>query len=254
MSATEVRTAARTRVVARRRPWSFPWIVAEGQIAFTLLSALGFGLVIAAVVAGIAWKSTITSSIWESATNAIPWFSAVLAGHTLFQVVPMMIANGRTRRAAMIDAAQVIGATTVVITLLTTLGYLIEWAVYRWQGWPRSIGGGHFFTTHSQVGAIFWETLLTMAIWSALGAMVGIAFYRYDQYGWLALIPAAGVMVLTGVFMTTRTPVFDNVMDRYFSDWGRSLPVATLGAVLGLAITGALIWRIVRDLPLRPWR
>lgn len=242
--------SAPTAAQSRRNPW----ILIQGPLSFTLLTAVGFGLVVAGIVVSIAWRSNVTGSVWEAAANAVPWFAAVMGGHAFFQIVPMLIANGFTRRDASLHGLRVIGVTTLTITLLTTLGYLVEWIVYRWQDWPRGIGGNHFFTNHSQVGVIFWETLLTMALWSALGAMVGAAFYRYDQNGWFSLIPAGVVMVLVGVFMTTRTPVFDNVMDRFFSDWGRSLPLATLATAAGLALAGALLWRIVRDLPLRAWR
>ncbi|MGC4191713.1 MAG: hypothetical protein QM589_11225 [Thermomicrobiales bacterium] len=243
-----------SRSMSSRQAGRFPWIVAEGQIAFTLLAALGFGLVIAAVVIGAAWKSTVTGSIWEPATNAIPWFAAVLAGHTFHQVVPMLIANGRTRREATIAGIQVIGTMTLTISLLSTLAYVIELVVYRWQGWPRTIGGNHFFTHHDQVGRIFWETLLTIALWSCLGAMVGAAFYRDDRQGWFSLVPAALIMTGVGIFMTVQAPVADNVIANVLSGWGRSLPVATLATAVGLVFTSVILWRIVRDMPLRRWR
>lgn len=253
MSAVSPQTSAISHS-ATRRPWRFPTLIAQGQLAFVVLMALGFGVTVAAVIIGIGWKSTISGSVWEPSTNAIPWFVAVMAGHTFFQVVPMLIANGRTRRDATIDALQVSAATVLTVAVLTTVGYLIEWAVYRWQGWPEKITGNHLFTHYDQVGAIFWESLLTFAVWSVLGAMVGAAFYRFDQWGWLSLVPAVIILIGVGIFITSRAPIADNLVERILPDWGRSLPVATLATVIGMGVSGAIIWRIVRDLPLRPWR
>lgn len=236
------------------RAWRFPWIVASGQIALTLLSALGFGVVVAGIVVSIAWQGEVTGSIWEASVNAVPWYAAFMAGYTFYQVVPMLIANGRTRREASIDAGQVIGAQAVVMALLLVLGYLIEWAVYRWQGWPTEISGAHFFTRHSQVGTIFWESLLTIAVWSALGAFVGASFYRYDLQGWFAVIPAALILSVVGIFITTKAPFFENVIEHALSGGMRSLPVATLATAVALVVSGVILWRIVRDMPLRRWR
>ncbi|MGN6482895.1 MAG: hypothetical protein ACTHMX_00695 [Thermomicrobiales bacterium] len=228
--------------------------MAGDQLAFTALMALGFGLVVAGIVVSIAWRSEVTGSIWEASCNAVPWYAAFMAGYTFFQVVPILIANGKTRRDAAIDAAQVIGAQTLVIALLMTLGYLIEWAVYRWRGWPVDIGGDHLFTRHSQVGIIFWESLLTIAVWSALGAFVGASFYRYDAQGWFAVIPAALILSVVGIFITTKAPLFENLIEQVLSDVGRSLPVATVASTIAVAISAAILWRIVRDMPLRRWR
>jgi hypothetical protein len=233
----------------------FPWIVASGQLAFTLLSAVGFAVAVAVVVISIAWRSDVTASIWEASSNAVPWYAAFMAGYTFYQVVPLLVANGKTRRDASIDAAQVIGAQTLVISLLTTLGYLVEWAVYRWQGWPLgTIGGDHLFTRHTQVGAIFWESLLTISVWSAIGAFVGAAFYRYEQWGWFSLLPAVLILIGVGLFITTKAPLFENVIEHALSGGGRSLPAATVAAAIAVAISAAILWRIVRDMPLRRWR
>jgi len=254
MSALTASTGRETPAPPPHRPRRFPWIIASGQIALTLLYAVGFAVAVAAVVISIAWRADVTGSIWEASANVVPWYPAFMAGYTFYQVVPMLIANGKTRRDASLDAAQVIGAQTVVIALLLTLGYLIEWAVYRWQDWPMGIGGDHLFTRHTEVGAIFWESLLTIAVWSALGAFIGAAFYRYDVWGWLSLIPALAILSFVGLFITTRAPFLVIVIELVLGNWGRTLPGATFAVAVALVVSGAMLWRIVRDMPLRRWR
>ncbi|MGC4108032.1 MAG: hypothetical protein QM753_17050 [Thermomicrobiales bacterium] len=233
----------------------FPWIVASGQIAFTLLMAAGFAVAVAVVVISLAWRSDVTASIWEASSNAVPWYAAFMAGYTFHQVVPMLIANGKTRRDASIDAAQVIGAQAFVIALLVTLGYLVEWVVYRWQEWPLgTISGNHLFTRHTQVGVIFWESFLTMVVWSSIGAFVGAALYRHERLGWVSLIPAALILSFVGIFITTEAPLFENMIEQLLSGGVRSLAGATLAVAVAVAISGVILWSIVRDMPLRRWR
>ena len=241
-----------TRPPARR--WPFPWVIAEGQVVMALLAALGYGLAVACVVVGIARRGTITGSIWEPAANAVPWYTGFIAGYLVFQMVPMLVANGFTRRDAARSVSAVVALLSAVAALVTTLGYLIEYVAFRWQGWPLAIGGDHLFTRHTQVGEILWESLLTMALWSAIGSFIGAALYRWEHAGWLAFVPAGLILSAVGIFITARPPFFNDAIERALPDWGRSLPMATVATLVALAGCGGILWWIVRDMPLRRWR
>lgn len=237
-----------------RRSIRFSWIIAEGLIVFTLIAATGLAFLVAAITLGIAWRSTISESVWAYASNAVPWYAGAIAGYIFFQMVPMLIANGRTRRDALRDGLGAVSMLAAAIAILNILFYAVEGMIYRAEGWPMEIADGHLFSRHGQMGLIALESLLTTAVWSAVGAFVALAMYRDREGGYLALVPAVVILLGSGVFVSIRIGAIDAVLDRLRPAWVSSWPGTIMTAAIGMVLSIVLLIRIMKDMPLRPWR
>jgi hypothetical protein len=233
------------------RTWRFPRLQLEDQLWLALFVWAGAAVVAMVVVAVVSIFGSIEISAWEIASGIAPWFVGVMSGWVMYMQVPLFVANGRTRRDSYIEWLIVAAIYPVWTAFLTTVGYLIEWVVYDLAGWHVRLGEGHLFDTRTDVGRIFLEYLLTLGVWVAVGGFVGVSLYRSPDAGWLSLLPAAFIVVLSGSMERSEIGFFGIITRLIPAFDATSIVTAFLMSLGGMLIAVAATWRVVRDMPLR---
>lgn len=233
-----------------QRTWRFPRPLLQDHLVF------GFGMWALAVVIATGVVTTVSRfgdisiSAWEVAAGAATWYIGVIGGYVWYQALPMLIAHGRTRRDAAIELAIFLVVFVAIASVLVTAGYLIEHIVYGIGGWPREIGDNHLFASHTDVPLMLLEYAMTLVVWGAAGALVGAGFYRYDNAGWLTLLPASILIGFTGSFTQSFLGPIGFIMERLFDLGSPSIPVVIIVHLACVAAALAMTWPIVRDVPL----
>ena len=229
------------------RTWRFPRPLVEDQLMLAGMIWVGFVITVLAVIFGIDRWSQIQMSIWEQASKAIPWYVAFMSGYVMYQVIPMYVAHGKTRRDATIEWGIFAGLFAVLAAVLSTIGYALEWFLYWAMAWPHELDNEHFSTSDTAFGMMLIEALLQMVVWSAAGGLVGACVYRSSSYGWVALLPAGLLVSLSGV--GTDAGPFAFVMG-LLPDVTPDLLLAFPLAVIGAAVALAGLWVLMRDMPI----
>ena len=234
------------------RSWRFPRPLIQDHIEFALLM---WGVLLAisyAITASVAYFSTLEVSIWEQSSNAATWYVAAVCGWVCYQMVPMFIANAQTRHTAGIEASLFVAMLAVAATVMIAAGYLIEYVVYGIAGWPREISGSHLFDSHLDVGLIALENLFILIVWSAVGAFIGLAAYRWEGTGWAALLPASILIGISGFGRLDRSGPIEFVFSRIVADIDTpSIWLAALVTIISVAVSVAIGWWALRTMPLR---
>ncbi len=153
------------------------------------------------------------------------------------------------------DAAIFAALYAVLVAVLVTMGFAIETIVYRLAGWTQGLDSIHLFDAADQHHLVFTENLIVLVVWVAAGAMLGAAFYRNGGLG-MALLPVglAAVMVVEagtgpGYFGPLPPPLLEVTG---LELGGFSVLGAAATAPACCVVLGAIAWRTVRDVPVRP--
>jgi hypothetical protein len=235
----------------RPRTWRFPRPMVVDQVALAVMLWAGFALTVLCVIIGINYFSgSLNYSVWETASQAVPWYCAIMTGRVLYQVFPMFVAHGRTRRNAAIEAGISSAILAAVAAMLTVVGYLLELALYRSNDWSTNLEEDHLYSRHSQIGTIFLESILIYLVWAGMGAFVGATLYRFGSIGWFSVLPAAAVASLVGIFWATDSPFFSEALDRFRPEFAGTIPMAIVSSLIGVTIFSGFIWAVVRDVPI----
>ncbi|MBG0565909.1 hypothetical protein [Actinoplanes aureus] len=223
--------------------WPIARYLLSTHFIFLILVLLGFYLAIGVVLAVVALLTDITLSGVDIGGQILNWM-AVGYGFSAFGVLTTMLVHGRTRREFLAQHAafQVILATAAAA--LVTAMYAAETAAYSALDWGQKTQDDRAYESTSDYPTIFvayWSMLL---IWQFVGAFVGTAVYRWETNGILALLPAAGLLLVSGgVNSFLKLPFVDFEVDGL-------LPMAGLTVIIA-AVTWAMTWATVRDIPLR---
>jgi hypothetical protein len=232
----------------RRSSWSIARFPEHGMFAFVVLAWLGFFVLVVAVAAVIAILGDVRGSAWEKATQLPRWFAFGIGLWLTGVYLRVHVAHGQTRRDFMRRACVFTVALAAVLAVLTTLGYLLELALYRIAGWPQTFSREYLFDSASQVGPILLTYLLVYLMWTVVGALISATFHRLYWYGLLITIPFCLVLVIATEIA---------VGARYFPlliigdiELANSMPVALAICVGGAAVCLAATWALVRQMPL----
>lgn len=226
-------------------------ILVSSHVAFLFvlwaLVVAGTGLVIGGVAL---FADGRPESIWHHvATQAPRWLLFGLGIDAVNTYLRLQLAHGGTRRSYLGQTTAytvVLGGTAAA---LITVGYLAERGLYALLGWPQRLSGESLFGTAGQYHVIFGTYWLTFLMWTVAGTLIALGFFRWNKGGVLA-IPIGVVLVV---------PAFVAVSNSGLPLIGRELagidlsPGVLLAAFAGCFIAGiALIWAIVRDVPMKP--
>jgi hypothetical protein len=234
-----------------QRTWRFPRLILTDHLTLLLVIwTVAITITILTVIV-VAQVRDIVISGWEAFSGLAPWYIAVIGGYLFYQVVPVFVAHGRTRRDAGIETATCLGIVTIAAAVLIVVGYLIEYVVYGIAGWPREIPDDHAFTSHLDVARIFIEYWLAFLVWSTAGAFVGAATYRSKDIGWFSLIPAMLLVSLAGIGTAPGAAPAEILAGWWFSVDNASLALAAGITVVCVGAALAMTWAVVRDVPLR---
>lgn len=225
----------------------------EAQVGTALVVWCGFVVFVGAVTLAIAYWTDISTSVWQQAgIQAAGWYALAIGIHLGYEVMPLHITHGQTRREFGVQAGKFMLAFSAALAALNTAGFIVEAGLYGVAGWPRGLEDRHLYDSPWQLHLIFAESWLRLALWNAGGIFLGAAFYRDDKLGALAIIAA---ILIAGVAGTV-----------FGSDWGpppswlfaRFIAAAEAHPVIGVPLYLACItlvltltWLIVRDIPIR---
>lgn len=197
----------------------------------------------------------IDLSTWYYTANIGKWFTAFVAGGFLFTLVPNMIAAGMTRRELSV-AMGVFGLLwSAALGALVFAGILAERAYYEAMGWSQGIdaeGAISAIGTWGETAAFAAVYPLMYLAYFAAGAVIGAAAYRWENSGWLILVPILPVVFsLDNAVYDTEPfgPAWAGVLGRFMDDWGRG--VVLTGVVIVAAGLAVATRQILLDIPLR---
>lgn len=218
------------------------WIIAAVLVSFLGPFALSF-------------NTDIDLSTWFYTANVAKWFTAFVAGGFVFTLVPNMIAAGMTRRELAVSMGVFGALWSLAIGAAVFAGLLAERAYYDAMGWSQGIDADGAVTTIGSWGdtAAFAAVYPLMYLaYFAAGTVIGVASYRWENSGWLLLIPILPVVFsLDNALYNTEPfgPGWMGFLGRFIDEWGRA-PI--LAGVALVAVALALAARqILIDLPLR---
>ncbi|MBO3733174.1 hypothetical protein [Glycomyces niveus] len=197
----------------------------------------------------------IDLSTWYYTANIAKWFTSFVAGGFLFTLVPNMIAAGMTRRELSV-AMGVFGLLwSAALGALVFAGILAERAYYGAMGWSQGIdaqGTISAIGTWGETAAFAAVYPLMYLAYFAAGAVIGAAAYRWENSGWLLLVPILPVVFsLDNAVYDTEPfgPAWAGVLGRFMEDWGRG--VVLTGVVIVAAGLAVATRQILLDIPLR---
>jgi len=197
----------------------------------------------------------ITLSTWFYTANVAKWFTAFVGGGFVATLVPSMIAAGLTRR-EFAAAVGVFGLVwSAVLGAVVIAGLAVERVYYDAMGWSQGIDASDVI---APIGS--WSDTLAFAAvyplmylaYFAAGTVIGAASYRWENAGWLLLIPILPIVFsLDNALYDTEPfgPGWMGFLGGFIDEWGRGLLLTGVALVaLGLA---AAARRILIDIPLR---
>ncbi|GIE28231.1 hypothetical protein Ait01nite_012760 [Actinoplanes italicus] len=203
-----------------------------------LVMVLAGSYLLVAVILGVAVLVSGPASVSavDVAGQVLHWL-AVGYGYGAPALLATVVVHGRTRRefVAQHPVYQLVAA--VVLAALITGVYAAEAALYSAAGWTQAMQPDRPFAA-GDYPMIFLANVSMLSIALVTGSFAGVAVYRRDGAGALALVPAAGLLVYGGAV--------HGFFSLPFAQQG--LPMAvTLPAV---AAGWVLLWACAREVPL----
>ncbi|BBH69584.1 hypothetical protein ACTI_62690 [Actinoplanes sp. OR16] len=219
--------------------WPITRYLLGSHTIFLVFLLAGVYLFVAVVVGAVATFRDIRISGVDVVGQILPWVTAGY-GTTTAALLATVLVHGRTRREFLIQHPVFQVITTGLIAALITGVYAIETAVYRAFDWGQKVQDERAYATTSEYATIFGAYWSMLLIWLMVGVFLGMAFYRWEGSGVLALIPAGVIVVVTGGV--------NGFLSLPFARTDLPLLPVTVAAV---AITYAMLWYTGRDVALR---
>lgn len=223
--------------------WPIARYLLSTHLIFLVLVLIGFYLATGVVVAVVSLFTDITLSAVDIGGQILNWMAVGYGFSAVFILATVMV-HGRTRREFLVQhpAYQVIlsGSAAALITAV----YAAETAVYSALDWGQKLQDQRVYESTSDYPTIFVAYASMLLIWQLAGAFVGAAVYRWEGAGALSLVPAAGLLLLSGAVNGFFHLPFVRL------DVDGVLPVAAATTIIA-GVTWAMLWATVRDIPLR---
>ena len=223
-----------------------------GHLFFYFLIWVGIGvaLLTANLIASGVWGD-VDGSVWDGQSSVFQY--AILAGGIMVVTgyVPIMVAQGVTRRAAADGSLVAVAGLAVAAALATTLAYGVEHVVFAVNDWPHVLGGTrelHIYDSPDQYGLILVEVLALYATHVVAGMVIGAGFFRF---GWVWGIPylLGGVaLAVVGEFLVASGFAGVRVGDALGLD-APPVGVGVAGVVALVAVGAVTARRVIRGLP-----
>jgi hypothetical protein len=231
------------------RPWSIARLLLATHLPFLLIVWVVFVGLVLALTIGIAIWGDITRSVWDPAVTVVRWFAL---GYGLFLVnrlLAVYVAHGRTRRDYLGSIAVFVAAAAAVLAALLTLGFTLEAILYRAMDWPHRVETQRVFDAPDQYPAIFVSYWAMLIVWTTIGLLLAAGFYRSGG-GELLVIPVALAMAAVSGYAIGfhALPFTGHVIELSNSPLATALGLCAAALVVG----AALVWALVRDIPIRP--
>jgi hypothetical protein len=235
--------------VAQRRAWSIARFPEAGSLAMVVILWLGFFLLVEVIAGVFSTYRTVDGSLWEPMTQLPRWFAF---GNGLWLTgvyLRLHVAHGQTRRGFMRQASVYLVAFAALLATLTTLGYVMELAIYRMVGWPQSFSRDYLFDSTFQVAPILFTYWLVYLVWTVAGTLIAATYRRLHWYGLIVVAPFC-LAIIVGIELAVGARYFAplTLTDIQFTN---SAPLALLLGIGGFAVSLAATWALVRNMPFR---
>lgn len=239
-SSDPVRRVPTERLLLRMHVRWVRWVWAISLVLLPL------ALAIIAVAGG-----DLTESLW--AGGGIGWqrwvlFAAGIPVATSF--LRQLVSRGVTRKRLAGGAVVAMLALTAIGAAVGIAGYLIEWAVFRWQDWPQQLPGGDTFSA-GNVPRLAVEYWMLGAVFHLAGWLIGAAFARHRWTIAIVFIPLCFVpvaLVELSVSRNTGNLRIDALPDPITDP---AMLLTSVVAVGVIATAGYVATRVTRTLALR---
>jgi hypothetical protein len=194
-------------------------------------------VVAALILAGIAVFGEPDTSILNYTTLA-PRYWMLSAGIVVTAAcLRPYIAHGVTREHLTWGATLAVILVCLILAAAMAAAYYGEYLVFSAAGWHYDVADGHMFASGAEVGRVFIEFALILAVHFFAGWAMASNFVRFGVWTAISLIPVTYLPALV-----TETALGVSWSGRIWIDelaW--SLPPVTLGVVVGVAMTAVLI-------------
>lgn len=233
------------------RRWPLLRILLTSHLSFVAMLWVLFTVGVCLVIGGVAlFADGRPDSVWHHAAIQAPrWLLFGLGVDAVTTYLRLQLAHGGTRRSYLGQTT----AYTVVLAggaaALITAGYLLERGFYALLGWPQRLSGDSLFDTAGQYHIIFGTYWLTFLMWTVAGTLIALGFFRWNKGG-LLTIPIGVLLVVPAIVAASNSGL--PLIGRELAGIDLS-PGLLLAAFAGCFAVGiALIWAIVRDVPMKP--
>ncbi len=234
---------------AKERTWRFPRLVVENLLALTAMATAGV-LVAWFVIAFLIDRfGTLSGSVWDPLSSISYWYAAFIGGYAMFELLPKFVAHGRTRRDTAIEMAIFGAIHALALALVITVGFAIERGVYGIFDWPQGVPDDRMFDSFTNYPVIFLDALISLVVWTAAGALIGMGFYRDSVRGVVGVVIAMGLGSLLSAATGASTGPLVFLAESIGDGWGT--PLVVVMSFVSLAIAAVVTWIYARDVPLR---
>jgi hypothetical protein len=230
------------------RTWSIARMLFAGQLPFLLLAWVVFAAAVLVLTFAIDLRVTITRSVWDPAATIVRWFALGYGFYFINSLLPVYVAHGRTRREFLRGLALFLVVGAAMVAALLTIGFALEGVLYRAMDWTHEVAPERLFDAAGPWPLVFLSYWAMLLIWTTIGVLLAAGFYRSGGGELVVILLALAMVVVTGYGIGfDGLPFVAGVVDV------ADVPLAeTLGLCLaGLLPGAAVIWALVRDIPLR---
>jgi hypothetical protein len=236
--------------MSNRNAWSVARFPQEGTLVFVALLWIGFFLVFFALIGTIAIFGSVGESIWEVSQRLVRVFALGIGLWLTGGALTLHVAHGSTRRDFMRRCTGYVVVFAIMLGALTTLGFLLEAAFYRANGWTHPMPGPLGEDLSLAVRRILPTYAVIMALWTAIGTMLAAGYCRIGRISLLITIPLGlATVVLTESALRTRYSLpRPDLVDISLTV---SFPAAVALTIAAAAATLTVARALVRDMPIR---
>jgi len=227
----------------------------DGFLLFIAMLWVPYFILVVAVTIAISIFGTVTTSVWDPATQIIRWFAFGIGAWMVYVYLPVYIAHGATRRNYATTALGFTIAFSVTLASFTTIGFVLERIIYGIGDWPQKLSSDGLFSSPSDLPVIFVAFLMAYGLWTVTGTLLGAAFYRFGGGGLMAVVPGLLLIGIADLAVDSGVPLFGFVL-RAAEVLLSGLADAPAPATIALCIAGyllgaAITWLVLRDVPVR---
>ncbi|GLZ75856.1 hypothetical protein Afil01_06630 [Actinorhabdospora filicis] len=207
-------------------------------------------LVYVLIAAAIGLWGSIDISLWESSLNSARGTMGAVGVMLTPVIMPLVVAQGVTRRTFALAAILSVVSMAVVSSLLIVLGNAGEALIYRLNDIPQVFQSAHLYSGPGQYHLVFTEALLMQLGYVMGGWAIGTFFYRFGPWLGILLIPVGVLPAVLTEMLVSRGGWFG---DGFVLDFSREWPAwaVALTAVGGLAVMFLILRGLLIGTPLR---
>jgi hypothetical protein len=231
------------------------WMITRTLLRRTLPIAGWYWLVLllawAVVIGSIAYFGTIEASMWRNIGLQSPrWFSFVFGIIAIGTYLPMFVAQGVTRRAALLGSWGYFVPYAVIYAAMTTVGFGVEYLTFDILGVLGQLHEPYLVGSVADALRIFVEHSLVNLGYMMAGALCAVGYYQLSGW-WATLLLPLMFLPAAGVETAFRTEWSGFVIARALGLAEEpSFGPAVLLAVLAIVTSAVVSWLSVRRLPL----